>query len=162
GRDDEPAPGGEGGAEALLDLADLLDHVAVGDADEAGLADAGEGRDEALPPDEGAGEQRPDDLGGGAQGGGGGGGPHRVAGGARRSGPTASPGRPSSSIASPSRRKMSDAAAPSWAYCTARRITSSPCSCSPSFTHAVPRMPRPLAMSARASGVSICPSGVRR
>ncbi len=57
---------------------------------------------------------------------------------------------------------MSDAAAPSCAYCTARRITSSPCCCSPSLTHAVPRMPRPLAMRARASEVSICPSGVRR
>ena len=81
---------------------------------------------------------------------------------ARRNGPTASPGRPSSSIASPRRRKMSEAADPSCAYCTARRITSSPCCCSPSLTQAVPRMPRPLAMSARASGVSICPSGVRR
>ena len=52
----QASPRGQGGAEALLDLADLLDHVAVGDADQSGaLADAGERRDEALAADEGAG-----------------------------------------------------------------------------------------------------------
>src|SRR5689334_24301310 len=61
-RDDERFPGRQRGAEAAFDLADLLDHLRLGDAGGAGLADAGEGRDVTPAIDEGAREERPDLL----------------------------------------------------------------------------------------------------
>src|ERR1019366_3265182 len=81
---------------------------------------------------------------------------------ARRRGPMASPARSLCSSASPRRRNSSAAAMPSCAYWITMRNTSSACSTSPRWTHALPRRPSPLAMSPRASAVSSWPSGVRR
>src|SRR5262245_38997053 len=60
--DHQAAPRRERRAQALLDLPDLLDHVGVGHAHEAGLSDAREGGHEALAPDEGLRQERPDLL----------------------------------------------------------------------------------------------------
>ena len=118
------------------------------------LADAGERGDEALAADEGAGEEGPDDLGRGAE-----------VGGPAEGPTTASAARLLlQRMASPRRRKISrESGGP------VLRVLDGEAHhllalllLSLSLTHAVPRRPRPLAMRPRASGVSICPSGVRK